>query len=79
MSELVRLYIDPGTGSMLFTIMISIVGFLIYLFKVLWVKFKFIFTRGKQSKVDSNKIPYLIFAEAKRYWEVYVTSSRRGE
>ena len=71
MSELVRLYIDPGTGSMLFTIMISIVGFLIYLFKVLWVKFKFIFTRGKQSKVDSNKIPYLIFAEAKRYWEVF--------
>ncbi len=71
MADQIMLYIDPGTGSMLFTIMISIVGFLIYLFKVAWVKIKFIFTRGKQSKVDSNKIPYLIFAEAKRYWEVF--------
>ena len=65
------LYIDPGTGSMLFTILIGIVGFLVYLFKVFWIKLKFLFTSGKQSKLEGNKIPYLIFAEVKRYWEVF--------
>lgn len=65
------LYIDPGTGSMLFTVLISIVGFLVYFFRVLWVKIKFAISRGKMSKVDENKIPILIFAEAKRYWEVF--------
>ena len=65
------LYIDPGTGSMLFTILIGIVGFLVYLFKVFWIKLKFLFTSGKQNKMEGNKIPYLIFAEVKRYWEVF--------
>ena len=65
------LYIDPGTGSMLFTILISIVGFLIYFFRIFWIKIKFIISRGKMDKIDSNKIPVLIFAEAKRYWSVF--------
>jgi hypothetical protein len=71
MNELVNLYIDPGTGSMLFTVLISIVGFLVYFFRVLWVKVKFVITRGKMDKMDKSKIPLLIFAEAKRYWEVF--------
>ena len=69
--NLLLLYIDPGTGSMLFTILISIVGFLVYFFRVMWVKIKFAVSRGKISKTDANKIPILIFAEAKRYWEVF--------
>ncbi|MBR6960299.1 MAG: hypothetical protein IKH76_07460, partial [Clostridiales bacterium] len=64
MNELVNLYIDPGTGSMLFTVLISIVGFLVYFFRVLWVKVKFVITRGKMDKMDKSKIPLLIFAEA---------------
>ncbi len=71
MHSLIGLYIDPGTGSMLFTIVISIVGFLIYVLKLSWVKIKFILSRGKQGKIDDAKIPYLIFAEVKRYWEVF--------
>ncbi len=65
------LYIDPGTGSMLFTILISIVGFLVYFFRVMWVKIKFAVSRGKVEKADKDKIPVLIFAEAKRYWMVF--------
>jgi len=71
MNDIMQLYIDPGTGSMLFTVLISIVGFLVYFFRVLWVKIKFAISRGKTDKVDSAKIPLLIFAEAKRYWEVF--------
>ncbi len=65
------LYIDPGTGSMLFTIAISIIGFLFYLIRILWVKAKYVFTRGKLDKIDKDRIPILIFAETKRYWIVF--------
>lgn len=65
------LYIDPGTGSMLFTIIISVIGFSFYILRVLWVKLKFAASRGKVGKTDKNKIPILIFAETKRYWKVF--------
>ena len=63
----VYLYIDPGTGSMLFTIIISVIGFLTYFFKVLWVKLKFSATKGKAGSINEKKIPFLIFAESKRF------------
>ena len=65
------LYIDPGTGSMLFAVVISVIGFLTYFAHVLWVKLKFVVSKGKTSKEVSNKIPLLIFAESKRYWQVF--------
>ena len=71
MKELIALYIDPGTGSMLFTVLIGIFGFLIYIAKIAFVKVKFVLTRGKIDKTESDKIPYLIFAEDKRYWQVF--------
>ena len=77
--DTVLLYIDPGTGSMLFTVLIGIVGFLVYFFRVLWVKIKFVVTRGKVSKAGRNKIPILIFAEAKRYWPVFEPICRELE
>ena len=69
--EQIKLYIDPGTGSMLFAILIGIIGALGYIFKSLIVKIKFVFTGGK--KVDSNKekIPLVIFSDDKRYWSVF--------
>ena len=65
------LYIDPGTGSMLFTVIISVLGFLAYISRVFLVKAKYLFTRGKVDKTASKKIPVLIFAESKRYWNVF--------
>ena len=65
------LYIDPGTGSMLFTVLIGIIGFLLYIVKVFWIRIKFVITRGKAEQKNANKIPYLIFAEDKRYWQVF--------
>lgn len=66
------LYIDPGTGSMLFAILIGILGAANYLLKDLIVKIRFLLTGGGQ-KVDVNteKIPFVIFSDDKRYWSVF--------
>ncbi len=65
------LYIDPGTGNMLFTIVISIIGFLFCVFRILLVKVKFLISRGKVRNTNEEQIPILMFAETKRYWMVF--------
>ena len=66
-----RLYIDPGTGSMLFALLIGILGALRYLLRSWFVHLRFILSGGK--KVDSNaeKLPIVIFSDDKRYWPVF--------
>ena len=39
-----RLYIDPGTGSMLFAILIGAIGVARFVLKGVFVKLKFLFT-----------------------------------
>ena len=36
-----KLYIDPGTGSMLFTILIGVIGASIYSIRMLIIKLRF--------------------------------------
>lgn len=66
-----RLYIDPGTGSMLFAILIGIIGALGYLLKEWMVKLRFILSGGKKVETNASQIPYLIFSDDKRYWNVF--------
>ena len=65
------LYIDPGTGSMLFSIVIGIATTLLFFAQRIFVKLKFILSGGKAEKIAGNKIPYVIFADHKRYWNVF--------
>lgn len=66
------LYIDPGTGSMLFSLFIGIATAAVFGLKALFVKLKFIFNGGKADEnASTNTIPYVIFAEEKRYWNVF--------
>ena len=65
-----KLYIDPGTGSMLFAILFSIIGVFFYFAKGLFVKAKFFLSGGKQ-KSNNNKIPIVFFSDDKRYWQVF--------
>ncbi len=65
------LYIDPGTGSMLFSILIGIVSTLVFFGRQLFLKIKFILSGGKAEKISSTKIPYVIFSDHKRYWNVF--------
>jgi len=65
------LYIDPGTGSMLFSILIGIVSTIIFLGQRLFMKLKFVISGGKANKLSTTKIPYVIFSDSKRYWNVF--------
>ena len=66
------LYIDPGTGSMLFTILIGVLGALVYAFRNVLMKAKFAVTGGRKSKEgEANRIPVVIFTDSKRYWNLF--------
>ena len=60
-----RLYIDPGTGSMLFAILIGIIGAVRYVIKIGMVKLKFILSGGKKVEGSNEKFPFVIFADSK--------------
>lgn len=64
------LYIDPGTGSMLFTILLGVIGAGIYSLRMLFIKIKFAISGGKV-EVDKNKIPFVIYSDDKRYWNIF--------
>lgn len=64
------LYIDPGTGSMLFTILIGVIGTAVYSLRMLFIKIHFKLSGGKAT-VNENKIPFVIFSDNKRYWSVF--------
>ncbi len=63
-------YIDPGTGSMLFTVLIGVVGTAAYSARMLYIKMRFKLSGGK-IKADEDKIPFAIFSDDKRYWNVF--------
>ncbi len=65
------LYIDPGTGSMLFSIIIGIAGVLIFAGHALLIKIKFFFLGGRATNSDKNRLPICVFSEGKRYWNVF--------
>ena len=65
------LYIDPGTGSMLFTVLIGVVAASLFFLQKLWMRIRFFFSGGRGEKGSSDKIDYLVFGESKRYWMVF--------
>ncbi len=69
--SLLRLYIDPGTGSMLFAILIGLLGVARFAFKGLWVKLRFLLSGGKQKENLDKAIPIAVFSDDKRYWSVF--------
>lgn len=66
---MILLYIDPGTGSMLFSLMTGILSVIWFGAQKLYMKTKY-FSRGR-IKVDENKIPLVIYSDDKRYWQVF--------
>ena len=65
-----QLYIDPGTGSLLFTILIGVLGAAFYSIRMFWIKLRFKLGGGKV-EVDMNGIPFVIFSDDKRYWSIF--------
>lgn len=65
------LYIDPGTGSMLFTILIGAVASLYYFAQRMFVKLKFKVSAGNTSRDSYDRVDYVIFSDSKQYWNVF--------
>ena len=65
------LYIDPGTGGMLFTILFGIFGVAVFTLRALMIRIKYRISGGKSAKINDKKIPIAIFTDHKRYWNVF--------
>ncbi|MBO4640665.1 MAG: CDP-glycerol glycerophosphotransferase family protein [Treponema sp.] len=68
------LYIDPGTGSMLFSILIGAAATLFFLGKAAWLKIKLLFSAKKNGvsvTADSNFKKYVIYNEGLQYWNTF--------
>ena len=64
-------YIDPGTGSMLFSVLIGIIGALLYSIRKMVIWIQFILSGGREAKMNKNKLPYVIYSDSKRYWNTF--------
>ena len=65
------LYIDPGTGSALFSILIGAAATAYFLGRALFIKLKVVFSSGKISKISNIENPYVIFNEGSQYSNVF--------
>ena len=65
------LYIDPGTGSMLFTILIGVLSAGIFALRNLIVRMRFMAGAGAKAQADLKKLPYVIFTDSGRYWNTF--------
>lgn len=72
------LYIDPGTGSMLFTLLIGIIGAAAYSIRMLILKLSMEIGKGRV-KVDKNCVPLVVFSDNKRYWNIFEPILREME
>jgi len=63
------LYIDPGTGSMLFSVFIGLAAASYFLFRTLIIRAKTLFL-GK-NKAAQNKYPIVIYNEAIQYCHIF--------
>ena len=65
------MYIDPGTGSMLFTILVGTIGAGSYALRDRLVKLRFYLSGGRAEKNSGDAPDYAIFSDSKRYWNVF--------
>jgi hypothetical protein len=80
MYSMLFLYIDPGTGSMLFSVAIGMAAAAYFSAKALWIRIKFLFS-GKNARSSENrgKSPYAVYSEGNQYWNVFMPVLREFE
>ncbi|WP_297247648.1 CDP-glycerol glycerophosphotransferase family protein [uncultured Brachyspira sp.] len=65
-------YIDPGTGSLLFSAIFGIIGTLFFLFKAFLIKIKTVPFYKNRAKINlNNKAKIIIYGEDKRYYNLF--------
>lgn len=73
------LYIDPGTGSMLFSILIGLAMTSVFAIRALVIKIKTTISFGKRTELDKSKLGIVIYSDSKRYWNVFAPIAREFE
>lgn len=71
MNAFLPLYIDPGTGSMLFSVLLGALTAFYFVGRALIIKLKFIMT-GKQSTVQKQNAGIVLFCEGAQYINVFL-------
>ena len=73
MNLFLPLYIDPGTGSMLFSILIGAAATLFFLGKAAILKLKLLFSAKKNgvATTDTNYKKYVVYNEGMQYWNTF--------
>ena len=67
-----RLYIDPGTGSMLFTVLLGLMTTLFFFVQKWGIRLKSLVKGGGGSVAAAKeKLPIVIFSDDKRYWTTF--------
>lgn len=75
----IPLYIDPGTGSMLFSLFIGLATTAIFGARALSLKLKSVIGQGKKTEQDKSHIGIVIYSDSKRYWNVFGPIAREFE
>lgn len=65
------LYIDPGTGSMLFSLFIGLITTGVFGLRALIIKIHSVVGRGKKEELDHSHLNVVIYSDHKRYWNVF--------
>ena len=73
------LYIDPGTGSMLFSILIGLAMTSVFAIRALIIKIKTTISFGKRTEINKSKLGIVIYSDSKRYWNVFAPIAREFE
>ncbi|MBR4375698.1 MAG: CDP-glycerol glycerophosphotransferase family protein [Spirochaetia bacterium] len=64
------LYIDPGTGSMLFSVLISLFALGYFAFRGVLIKLRLLFA-GKKGAAKGKRIPFAVYNEGRQYWNTF--------
>lgn len=67
--SIIQLYIDPATGSMLFSVILGVFITAGFFVRILFIKLKTVL--GGKSASLSEKNTYLIYSDDKRYWNSF--------
>ena len=65
------MYIDPGTGGMLFTILFGLLGGLFYFLGTFLVKIKYSVGGGRKGAGNEKRVPLVVFSDHKRYGNTF--------
>lgn len=66
------LYIDPGTGSMLFSVFIGIVATVFFVLRSVLLKLQLIFSGRKSRNLGRDHKTFVIYNEGSQYYNVYL-------